>query len=80
MNWTYVNESHESDGHMGDNWECPDLFELGGHDVLMLSPQRMPAQGEAYQNLHSTMAYMVGRLDRQEQLYIRTVEPGRLRL
>ncbi|RCW44854.1 glycoside hydrolase family 32 protein [Paenibacillus prosopidis] len=62
LNWTFVNEIARSDGYMGDNWECPDLFELEGHDVLMLSPQRMPAQGDDFQNLHST-AYMIGRLD-----------------
>ncbi len=62
MNWTYVNVLAKSDGRLGDNWECPDLFPLGDKDVFMLSPQRMPAQGEAYHNLHSTMA-VIGRLE-----------------
>lgn len=57
--WTYVNVLAVSDGRFGDNWECPDLFPLGGRHVFMLSPQRMPAQGEAYRNLHSTM-YGIG--------------------
>ena len=57
--WTFVNTLAKSDGTFGDNWECPDLFQLGGKDVLMLSPQRMPEQGDQYRNLHSTM-YMVG--------------------
>jgi beta-fructofuranosidase len=60
--WTYVNVIAASDGQFGDNWECPDLFQIDDKDVLMLSPQRMPAQGEAYRNLHSTMA-VIGRLD-----------------
>ncbi|WP_334074243.1 MULTISPECIES: glycoside hydrolase family 32 protein [Paenibacillus] len=60
--WTFVNILAQSDGTMGDNWECPDLFPLGDKYVLMLSPQRMPAQGEQYRNLHSTM-YMVGEFD-----------------
>ncbi|SEK02377.1 glycoside hydrolase family 32 protein [Paenibacillus polymyxa] len=58
-NWTYVNVLAVSDGRYGDNWECPDLFPLGDRHVFMLSPQRMPAQGEAYRNLHSTM-YGIG--------------------
>ncbi|CAM4149294.1 glycoside hydrolase family 32 protein [Paenibacillus alkaliterrae] len=62
VEWDFVGEIARSDGEMGDNWECPDLFELEGRDVLILSPQRMPAQGDDYQNLHST-AYMIGRLD-----------------
>lgn len=61
-NWSLVGEIARSDGQLGDNWECPDLFELGGHDVLVMSPQRMPAQGDDYHNLHSA-TYMVGRLD-----------------
>ncbi|TYP71082.1 glycoside hydrolase family 32 protein [Paenibacillus methanolicus] len=62
MNWTFIGELARSDGQFGDNWECPDLFELGGKDVFMLSPQRMPAQGEQYRNLHSTMA-VIGAFD-----------------
>lgn len=61
-NWTFVGELARSEGRFGDNWECPDLFELDGKDVFMLSPQRMPAQGEQYRNLHSTMA-MIGAFD-----------------
>lgn len=57
--WTSVGIIAKSDGTFGDNWECPDLFQLGGHDVLMMSPQRMPAQGDHYRNLHSNM-YMLG--------------------
>nr|WP_251375751.1 glycoside hydrolase family 32 protein [Paenibacillus sp. YPG26] len=60
--WTFVNVLARSDGRFGDNWECPDLFSLGNKDILMLSPQRMPAQGEEYRNLHSTM-YCVGEFD-----------------
>ncbi|WP_458631379.1 glycoside hydrolase family 32 protein [Paenibacillus sp. CMAA1364] len=60
--WTYVNVIASSDGRFGDNWECPDLFQIDDKDVLMLSPQRMPAQGESYCNLHSTMT-IIGKLD-----------------
>ncbi|MGO4692828.1 glycoside hydrolase family 32 protein [Paenibacillus sp. 2TAB26] len=62
VSWSFSGEIARSDGKLGDNWECPDLFELGGHDVLVMSPQRMPAQGDDYRNLHST-TYMIGRLD-----------------
>ncbi|WP_366293304.1 glycoside hydrolase family 32 protein [Paenibacillus sp. AN1007] len=62
LNWTYVNVLAQSDGTLGDNWECPDVFSLDDRDVLIMSPQRMPAQGEQYRNLHSTV-YMMGTLD-----------------
>lgn len=67
--WTFVNVLARSDGRFGDNWECPDLFPLGEKDVFMLSPQRMPAIGEAYRNLHSTMA-VTGRLDLETGQFI----------
>lgn len=60
--WTFAGEIARSDGTLGDNWECPDLFRLGDRDVLIMSPQRMPAQGDDYRNLHST-TYMIGSLD-----------------
>ncbi|GAB1158865.1 glycoside hydrolase family 32 protein [Paenibacillus illinoisensis] len=60
--WSYVNVLAQSDGTLGDNWECPDLFVLDDRDVLIMSPQRMPAQGDNYRNLHSTV-YMMGTLD-----------------
>ncbi|MDQ8734061.1 glycoside hydrolase family 32 protein [Paenibacillus sp. LHD-38] len=67
-NWSLVGEIARSDGQLGDNWECPDLFELGEHDVLVMSPQRMPAQGDDYHNLHSA-TYMVGRLDIEQSSF-----------
>ncbi|WP_110929983.1 glycoside hydrolase family 32 protein [Paenibacillus bouchesdurhonensis] len=62
LSWSFVNILAKSDGTFGDNWECPDLFLLGDKAILMMSPQRMPAQGEQYNNLHSNM-YMVGEFD-----------------
>lgn len=63
--WNYVNVMAQSDGTLGDNWECPDLFSLGGRDILIMSPQRMPAQMDNYRNLHSTV-YMIGTLNEKQ--------------
>ncbi|WP_338540718.1 glycoside hydrolase family 32 protein [Paenibacillus tundrae] len=63
--WSFVNVMAQSDGTLGDNWECPDLFAMGDQDVLIMSPQRMPAQGDNYRNLHSTV-YMMGNLDEEQ--------------
>jgi len=59
ITWEFINVIAKSDGHMGDNWECPDIFSMGNRDVLIMSPQRVAAQGHDYHNLHSTM-YMIG--------------------
>lgn len=37
----YVASGSEGDGYM---WECPDLFRLNGHDVLLYSPQGMQSK------------------------------------
>ena len=36
--WEYLGVLAESDGSTGFMWECPDLFELDGRHVLLLSP------------------------------------------
>jgi sucrose-6-phosphate hydrolase len=68
IDWTFVRVLARSEGEMGDNWECPDFFPLGGRDILMLSPQRMPAQGLDYHNLHSTV-YMWGRWNAADESF-----------
>ncbi|TDF95500.1 glycoside hydrolase family 32 protein [Paenibacillus piri] len=60
--WEFVSVMAKGNGELGDNWECPDLFSLGASDVLIMSPQRVPAQENDFQNLHSTV-YMIGKLN-----------------
>jgi beta-fructofuranosidase len=46
----------------GYMWECPDLFDLDGQDVLVFSPQGLEPSGIYYQNLYQA-GYVVGKLD-----------------
>ncbi|WP_312029502.1 glycoside hydrolase family 32 protein [Paenibacillus sedimenti] len=61
--WTYIGIAAESDGTMGDMWECPDLFPLGNQNkhVLIISPMNMGAT--------KTM-YMSGRMDYERGQFI----------
>nr|WEI57642.1 putative GH32 family protein a [Tetragonula mellipes]WEI57644.1 putative GH32 family protein a [Tetragonula mellipes] len=64
--WDYLgpltqSQQAELEGYM---WECPDIFRLNGHDILLTSPQGITAQKEQYLNLHQT-GYFVGQLDYQ---------------
>ena len=43
-------------------WECPDLFELDGKWVLIMSPIEMERKGNQYWNLNSTLAF-IGEVD-----------------
>lgn len=38
-------------GDFGYMWECPDLFELDGRDILIVCPQGLEADGDKYHNL-----------------------------
>ncbi|AJY77808.1 sucrose-6-phosphate hydrolase [Paenibacillus beijingensis] len=62
MNWTYLGVAAGSEENGGYMWECPDLFEMGGRDVLVLSPQGVKPEGDKYHNLHQA-GYMMGKLD-----------------
>jgi beta-fructofuranosidase len=37
--WEFVNVSATGEGNFGFMWECPDIFNLEGHDILLMSPQ-----------------------------------------
>ena len=58
VHYTYLNKigPHPL---FGDMAECPDLFELDGKHVLMVSSQHLPKDGNRYQNVNSCL-YMVG--------------------
>lgn len=49
----------------GYMWECPDLFHLNGHDLLLCCPQGLAAEAHRRLNLHQC-GYFVGTLDYQQ--------------
>ncbi|MGH4051573.1 MAG: glycoside hydrolase family 32 protein [Clostridium sp.] len=44
---------------LGYMWECPDFFTLDETDVLIISPQGIPAKGYLYNNIHQS-GYLLG--------------------
>ena len=40
--WTYRGILCESDGTMGNMWECPNFCHVDGQDLLIISPMEMP--------------------------------------
>ncbi|MFC3418661.1 glycoside hydrolase family 32 protein [Salinicoccus hispanicus] len=55
-------------GNFGYMWECPDLFNLDGKDVLIVCPQGLDATGEAYHNLYQA-GYFAGDFDSTDYSY-----------
>ncbi len=43
-------------------WECPDLFSLGGKEILIGSPQGIKQEGDLYHNIYQS-GYLVGELN-----------------
>ena len=46
-------KSFDKPGH-GYMWECPDMFSIGGHKYLGLSPQGIPSEEFRFQNVHNS--------------------------
>lgn len=52
----------------GYMWECPDLFNLNGKDILMVSPQGLESNGYFYHNLFQS-GYFIGTLDYENSTF-----------
>ncbi|CAM2821332.1 glycoside hydrolase family 32 protein [Salinicoccus roseus] len=55
-------------GDFGYMWECPDLFELDGRDILIVCPQGLEADGDKYHNLFQA-GYFTGAFDSSMYTY-----------
>ena len=70
FHWKYIGhllypqpEFSENFYHLEGVYECPDYFVAdSGAEVLLTSPQNLPADGHLFQNIHSVL-YMLGHLD-----------------
>lgn len=64
VHWEYVNVLSACHNQYGRMWECPDLFELDGKDVLLVSPQEMAAIGLEFHPGNANVC-LIGRYDRE---------------
>ncbi|SHJ68962.1 glycoside hydrolase family 32 protein [Tepidibacter formicigenes] len=66
LNWKLVGEIAGSNinrlNDFGYMWECPDLFELNGKDILIVSPQGIKPDGDLYNNIYQS-GYFIGELN-----------------
>ena len=67
--WTLRSILAENHNRLGLMWECPDLFELDGHAVLLASAQDMLPRGFEYHNGNGTF-YMLGQMDPETDRFI----------
>lgn len=62
INWSFKSVLLEGTREHGVMFECPDLFELDGKDVLIVSAIQMPKVGNHYENIDSVVEF-VGTVD-----------------
>lgn len=67
IHWSYLNEFTLGERY-GTVWECPDMFSLGGKDILLISPQEKSSEGYLYENSHSSLA-IIGHFSYETGLY-----------
>ncbi len=61
FHWEFAGTLAESQGDLGSMWECPDVFEIGGRDVLVVSPVHAGLRKAVY--LVGDLDYGSARLD-----------------
>lgn len=49
-------------------WECPDILNIDGKDILLFSPQGMKSEGEFFNNIYQN-GYMIGKLDIENKIF-----------
>lgn len=68
MNWSFQGELKTDFEQLGYMWECPDIFQVDGKDVLMLSPQGLEPEGDAYHNVHNSGCF-IGYFDKEKRYF-----------
>lgn len=68
--WEYVTTLDRCENEYGKMWECPDMFELDGKVVILVSPQEMRARGLEFHNGNDVIG-LIGDYDRKEHVFNR---------
>lgn len=70
FSWKYVTILDYCRNEYGKMWECPDFFVLGEKGILIVSPQKMRAQGLEFHNGNDVIA-LIGSYDQMQHRFIR---------
>lgn len=74
LEWQFESIFLKGNPDLGIMWECPDYFQLGGKDCLIMSPMRVPKDGYSYHNINSTF-FMTGTVNWEDKVFeLETVE------
>lgn len=68
LNWSFQGELKMDFEQFGYMWECPDIFQIEGNDVLILSPQGLEPEGDSYHNVHNSGCF-IGYFDKEKDYF-----------
>lgn len=68
--WEFVTILDQSKGEYGRMWECPDFFQLGDKQILMVSPQDMRARGLEFHNGNNSI-FIYGQYEKDSRRFTR---------
>lgn len=68
--WKLVTVLDKSENKIGRMWECPDFFNIDGHDIIVISPQDMKAEKLDFHNGNNTV-YLIGKYDKGNKTFNR---------
>lgn len=68
LHWEFHKVFVENKNRIGKMWECPDLFELDGKGVILVSPQDMLPEGFEYHNGNGTVC-LIGEYDSKNEVF-----------
>ena len=60
--WQMMGELKTDYKSFGYMWECPDYFNIDGHDIVLFCPQGIEPEGNRYRNIYQS-GYLIGSLD-----------------
>lgn len=73
LDWEFVSVMLKGTKDYGPMWECPDIFELDGKDILLFSIDGLPKKENNFLNTHSVLA-ITGRMNWENGIFDKETE------
>lgn len=69
IKWNFKSVMLKGNEQFGTMWECPEMFQLNGKDILVISPIAMAPQGDRFTNVSSAI-WMIGQFNPDDGSYL----------
>lgn len=69
LDWQFESIFLKGQAHQGHVWECPDYFEVGGQEYLIVSPMRYQKEDNDFVNINSNI-FVTGHVDWDKKVFV----------